>query len=95
MNRKQIKTLERIFEKPSRSDIEFKDIVNLLIALGFERIDGRGSRISFKSHEGRIIFHRPHPGKEIKTYVVDYLRDFLFSIGITPKGIANEENKRH
>jgi hypothetical protein len=36
MNKKQRQTLERIFEKPARSDILWPDIENLFKALGAE-----------------------------------------------------------
>ena len=95
MNKKQSKTFRRIFEKPTRSDIAFKDIENLMLALGFERIEGRGSRVTFKSFKGRILFHRPHPGKETKAYAIENLREFLFAVGIVPEGIIDEERNRN
>ncbi len=91
MNKKQFKILKRIFEQPTRTDIEFQDIENMMYALGFRKIEGRGSRITFQSSSGRIMFHRPHPQKETKTYAVDNLRKFLKQIGMTPESMKHEK----
>jgi hypothetical protein len=45
MNKKQRRTLQRIFEKPERSDIPWKEIESLLTALGAGISEGRGFRI--------------------------------------------------
>lgn len=41
------KTLKTIFETPTRSNIPWKDIEALLIALGGQKEDGQGSRVRF------------------------------------------------
>jgi hypothetical protein len=43
MNKKQSNTLRRIFKKPERSDIPWKDIEALIITLGGEISEGQGS----------------------------------------------------
>ena len=93
MSKKIQKILKQIFEKPTRSDIPFQDIETLLISLGFERLEGRGSRITFKTQIRRITFHRPHPQKETKIYVIDFLRHFLIDIGIEPEESNHEKVK--
>ena len=45
MNKKQKKTLEKISETPERSDISWSNIESLLISLGGEITEGRGSRV--------------------------------------------------
>ena len=45
MNKKQRQTLNRILEKPERSDIPWPNIESLFIALGAEISEGRGSRV--------------------------------------------------
>ena len=46
MNRKQRQTLDKIFEKPDRSDIPWANIESLCEALGADISEGRGSRVS-------------------------------------------------
>ncbi|QGM47975.1 addiction module toxin, HicA family [Methylocystis heyeri] len=41
------------------------DIESLLIALGAERSEGRGSHIRFLLGGAEAVFHRPHPKPEI------------------------------
>ena len=82
MNRKQQKTLDAIFEIPTRANVSFSDIQRLLIALGAEITEGQGSRVSFKLGSSSLFMHRPHPGKEAKKYQVEATREFLNKVGI-------------
>ncbi|MFV0388108.1 MAG: type II toxin-antitoxin system HicA family toxin [Pyrinomonadaceae bacterium] len=78
MNKKHRKTLDAIKTKPTIANIRFADIEKLLIALGAEKIEGRGSRVGFVMPDGfKWEAHRPHPQKEARKYQVDSLRDFL------------------
>jgi len=61
MNKKQQQTLQKIFDKPTRSDISWNDIESLFIALGAEVTKGKGSRIRVALNDVRAVFHRPHP----------------------------------
>jgi len=45
MNSKQKKILKSIFTNPVSSSISWKDIENLLIAVGCDISEGRGSRV--------------------------------------------------
>lgn len=63
MNSKQQKIYEGIFKEPVLSNIECKDIENLLIALGAEITEGNDSRVRIKLNNERAVFHRPHPEK--------------------------------
>jgi hypothetical protein len=82
MNNKQRKTLKAIFDKPTRADIEWKDIVNLLVALGTTVKEGKGARVRFELNGVFAGFHRPHPNKEAKKYQVDDFRAFLENAGV-------------
>ncbi|MDR2800455.1 MAG: type II toxin-antitoxin system HicA family toxin [Desulfovibrio sp.] len=93
MNSKQRKTLEAIFSRPTPKNLPWNDIESLLKAVGCKVTEGEGSRVSFrfiliredKSTEVfREDFHRPHPGKEAKTYQVENARKFLASMGKLP-----------
>ena len=61
LNKKQQKTLVKLFEQPVRSDISWKDIESLLLALGAEISEGRGSRVRVALNGVRAVFHRAHP----------------------------------
>ncbi|MDP8243456.1 MAG: type II toxin-antitoxin system HicA family toxin [Candidatus Hinthialibacter antarcticus] len=84
MNKKQQKTLESIFEKPTSATVRFQDIESMLTAMKFVRKERAGSRVTFIRGGDRISFHRPHPKPETPKYAVEALRDFLLSIGETP-----------
>jgi HicA toxin of bacterial toxin-antitoxin, len=84
MNRKNKKTLEQIFKKPTQSNIEWKAIENLLIALGAEISEGSGSRVRIFLNGWRGVYHRPHPRKETVRGAVEQLRKDLIKIGIRP-----------
>lgn len=64
MNKKNRQILKDIFENPVRSNIAWSDIEKLLIALGAELSEGRGSRIRIALNGVRAVFHRPHPRRE-------------------------------
>ena len=82
MNSKQQKTLESIFSSPIPSNIEWKKIESLFLALGATVIEGSGSRVSFILNNEKGDFHRPHPGKEAKRYQVKNAQDFLAKAGV-------------
>ena len=77
MNKKQKRTLEKIIEKPERSDIDWKDIENLIYALGGELSEGRGSRVRIYLNGVRAVFHRPHPKRVTVKGAVKSVRRFL------------------
>lgn len=81
---KHRKTLAAIFVKPTVARIAFADIESLLVALGGELDEGAGSRIAITLRGTRIHFHRPHPGKEAKSYQIEDLRELLERLEIKP-----------
>lgn len=81
MNRKQRLTLEKVRERPERSDIPWKDIESMLTALGAEITEGRGSRVRVYLNGVRAVFHRPHPQKETDKGAVKSVRRFLEATG--------------
>ena len=82
MNRKQSKTLQAIFEASVRADIEWRDVESLLVALGAEVTEGKGSRKRVALNLVRSVLHEPHPQKELGKNTVRALRDFLTAAGI-------------
>lgn len=77
MNKKHHQTLKIIFENPVRSNVLWSDVEKLLIALGAELSEGRGSRIRIALNGVRAVFHRPHPRKETDKGALVSMRRFL------------------
>jgi hypothetical protein len=84
MNSTHRKTLVAIFSSPVPVNLEWRRIEALLLAVGAELTEGRGSRVSFTLNGKRADFHRPHPGKQAKPYQVRDARLFLEQAGIKP-----------
>ncbi len=84
MNKKQRQTLQRIFEKPTRSDISWNDIESLFIALGAEVTEGKGSRVRVALNDVRAVFPRPHPQRVTNKASVRSVQRFLSESGVTP-----------
>ena len=82
MNRKNLATLEKIKEKPERSDFVWRDIERLFVAFGGEVSEGNGSRVRVYLNGARAVFHRPHPQKETDKGAVKSVRRFLESAGV-------------
>ena len=77
MNNKNIKTLKNIFRDPIRSDIMWKDIENLFIALGAKISEGNGSRVRVMLNGEMAVFHRPHPDGATDKGALKSVRRFL------------------
>ena len=84
MNKKQRQTLDKIFEKPERSDISWVNIEALFVALGAEITEGRGSRVRVVLNSVRAVFHRPHPERVTNKGAVKSVRRFLQEAGVGP-----------
>jgi len=84
MNSKQKKTLEAIFSNPVSPSIAWRDIEKLLIAVGCNLEEGRGSRIRIIKGAIFAVFHRPHPSKETDRGAVVSVREYLIKIGVKP-----------
>ena len=84
MNTRHQRTLEAIFERPERSDVAWRDIEALFVALGGEVSEGSGSRVRVALNGVRAVFHRPHPQKETNKAAVKSVRRFLLEAGVEP-----------
>lgn len=84
MNKKQRQTLQKIFEKPDRSDISWHDIEGMFKTLGAEMTEGKGSRVRVALNDVRAVFHRPHPERVTNKGAVRSVRRFLIEAGINP-----------
>ena len=84
MNAAQRKTLERIFETPTRADVRWAAVEALVKALGGEVTQGRGSRVRFRLGERLATFHGPHPKRVTGKATLEDLRRFLENAGVRP-----------
>lgn len=82
MNKKQRQTLNKILDKPERSDILWSDIESLFISLGGEISEGRGSRVRIVLKDVKAVFHRPHPERVTEKGAVKSVRRFLQEAGV-------------
>ena len=62
----------------------WNELVSLLMHLGYEKIEGAGSRVKFDNGnaEDLINLHKPHPSNEVKTYVIRQVREKLEQGGL-------------
>jgi hypothetical protein len=88
MSRKYLKVLQDIFAIPVRSNIQWKDIEKMLVALGAEISEGSGSRVRISLNGVKAVFYRPHPRKETDKGAVVSMKRFLLSANV-----SLEENK--
>ena len=80
LSRKHQRTLNAVFAV--QANIRFKDIENLVKALGGEVTERQGSRIRLRIGDVRAVFHKPHPQPETGKSTVRDARDFLIAAGI-------------
>ena len=86
MNSKLRRTLDAIFETPTRPNVKFADIERLMIAFGGTLYESKGSAIRIVFPEGiQFNAHRPHPNKEAKRYQVEDARTVIKLLGKEPK----------
>ena len=84
MNKKQRRTLADIYEKPTRSDVSWRNVESLFKAIGSEIFEGAGSRVSVVFNKRILNIHKPHQSGNLKKYVVEKVRDFLNIIEVKP-----------
>jgi hypothetical protein len=84
MNKRHRATLDKIFQVPVPTSLEWPGVEGLLLSVGARMVEGRGSRVRFELNGVVATFHRPHPEKEAKPYQVRDVRRFLEQAGIKP-----------
>ena len=68
--------------KAAKGEYKWTDLLTLLKGLGFDPIQGSGSRIKFTNGEVTINLHKPHPQKEVKAYAVKQVKTLLEQEGL-------------
>jgi hypothetical protein len=79
------KVLRDIFARPVKTNIQWKDIEKMLVAIGAEVTEGNGSRVRVSLNGVKAVFHRPHPRKETDKGAVVSMRRFLVTANVTPE----------
>jgi len=77
------KIKEKLKCEPISKDFTWDELSCLLLALGYIKKEGSGSRVKFFHNETKhpIFLHKPHPGNEIKPTALKNIRDELKRIG--------------
>ena len=82
LNKKHQRVLDSIFADPVKSNVIWNDIEKLLLSLGTDLSEGRGSRVRLYLNGVRAVFHRPHPQKETDKGALKSMRRFLIETGV-------------
>lgn len=82
MGRKRDKLLDKLYSKPK--DFKWSELQALLKGLGYEELQGSGSRVKFYLDSPRSIIslHKPHPEEALKPYMIKYIIESLKEIGV-------------
>lgn len=56
-------------------DFTYNELIRLLRGLGYEELQGSGSRVVFRNEEikHKIKLRKPHPGNILKRYQIDLI----------------------
>ena len=85
LNSANRRTLNAIFARPTRADVDWDEFLRLYRALGGEPVaTGSGSVRRLKLKDVRAAFHEPHPAGEMKKGAVEAARRFLINAGFEP-----------
>lgn len=78
--------LEKLLEKIRNPQAKWTwgDLCSLLKKLGYTQEEGDGSRVKFDNGNplDLINLHKPHPGNEVKSYVIRQVREKLKNGGM-------------
>jgi len=76
---------QKLIDKLLSANIfKFSELASLLKMLGYEEIQGNGSRVKFDNGKPAdlINLHKPLPGNEMKTYAVKQVKEKLSKGGL-------------
>jgi hypothetical protein len=66
----------------SPKDFTYSELKTVLKYLGYNEIQGAGSRVCFQSKTHKIKLHKPHPGNVLKQYQIALIIDELKKKGL-------------
>lgn len=75
--------LGMLFEHPMSHNIEWRDFVHMLGALGRLVEEPNGS-LHFTVNGETLVMHRPHKGKDLTEEQITQVRHFFRKVGIAP-----------
>lgn len=80
---KHTKSIKRLFTVPK--DYKWRELCSLLNKLGFEQLEGNGSRVKFfnKDKDVLIAVHNPHPDSTIKPCYLRMIVKKLKGMGVS------------
>jgi len=84
MQRRYIKTLRRIYLRPTSSNILWKDVEALCKALGADILERAGSRVAIVLFGEVRVFHRPHPSPYTDKGAVASIRKWFEHYEVKP-----------
>ncbi len=73
------KLMKRLLAYPK--DFTYGELKTLLLSLGYNEVQGTGSRVCFSKDNHKIKLHKPHPGNLLKSYQVELIVDALSANG--------------
>ena len=84
MNRKNQRTLQKLFAQPVLANIKWADIEVLFKSLGAVLAERAGSRVEVILFSEIAVFHRPHPSPDTEKGAVAAIRKWLEQNGLRP-----------
>jgi len=78
---KHKRVMDKILKRPTSATLNFEDFEKLVEYLGGKISEGNGSRKRFNLNDIRMVFHKPHPNKEMCKAAVNDARDYLADAG--------------
>lgn len=69
------KLLEKF--RTTKGQVKWVELTTLFKHLGFTKIEGEGSRVTFTDGDVIIKLHKPHPQKEVKAYAIRQIKQIL------------------
>ena len=76
---KKEKLLKKFTETPPKNDLTYDELETLLESLGYQKVEGSGSRVKFFNNSLRdlILLHKPHPGNILNKATLRDIREKL------------------
>ncbi|MFN3235282.1 MAG: type II toxin-antitoxin system HicA family toxin [Gammaproteobacteria bacterium] len=76
------KLIQRIRSQPA--DFEWRELVVLMRHLGFDEVQGDGSRVKYyhEDYDCMISLHKPDPSKVLKKYMIKRVVETLSRVGV-------------
>ena len=74
------KLVLRLLSQPR--DFSYPELKTLLISMGYEEVQGTGSRVCFRNKTHKLKLQKPHPGNLLKQYQIGFTVDELKKEGL-------------